>query len=76
MEPKAPVTLEALKKLTGLDAVLGASAYIANGETKMREARDFRDAELAHLASEVGMAEAARLTRLSYSTVKIARGKA
>ncbi len=59
-----------------MQPVLGATAYIANGEAKVREARDFRDAELANLADDVGMAQAARMTGLSYSTVKIARGKA
>lgn len=74
--PDAPTTLDALKKLTGLAAVQGATAYIANGEEKVREARQFRDTALTTLADRVGLAKAAEQSGLSISTVRIARGRA
>lgn len=68
--------MDVLRKLKGLAAVQGATAYIANGEEKVREARKFRDVALAALADEVGLVKASQQSGLSLSTVKIARGKA
>lgn len=71
-----PHTLDELLKMApGLARAEAIRAYIEAGEQKIREARRLRDADLRTLAAEHGPAKAARLTKVSLSTVKLAVGR-
>lgn len=76
MTPQTPHTLDELRKMApGLARAEAIRDYIAAGEDKLREARRLRDADLRALTAEHGPAKAARLARVSLSTVKLAIGR-
>jgi hypothetical protein len=52
-----------------------ATAYIEAGEQKLTAARKERDKALKAMVKQHGLAETARRTGLSQSTVKIAKGR-
>lgn len=74
--PPAPRTLEEVRAVRDPEArIHAASAYIAAGEEKLREARRLRDADVRALIEQHGPAEAARRSHLSLSTVKTIKGR-
>jgi hypothetical protein len=71
-----PHTLDELRKMSpGSDRALAIAAYIKAGEQKLRDARKLRDDDLRALAAQHGPAKAARLAKVSLSTVKLAVGR-
>lgn len=69
-------TLDELsKRKPGPDRLADLTAYIGQGEAKIREARALRDQDLRALAEKHGKAAAARMAGVSLSTVKLAVGR-
>jgi hypothetical protein len=66
---------ELSKRKPGLDRLADLTAYIEQGEAKIRAARALRDEDLRKLADQHGKAAAARMARVSLSTVKLAVGR-
>ena len=70
------MTLEQLRKLRpGPERIHAISEYIALGEEKISDARRLRDEDVRALVAEHGPAQAARLSGLSLSTVKLIKGR-
>lgn len=70
------MTLEQLRKLRpGPERIRAISEYIALGEEKISDARKLRDEDVRTLIAEHGPAEAARMSGLSLSTVKLIKGR-
>jgi hypothetical protein len=70
------VTLDELRRMKpGTDRVKAITEYIEQGEAKIADARKLRDADIRALAAEHGPAQAARMSGLSLSTVKLVRGR-
>jgi hypothetical protein len=69
-------TLEQLgKRKPGPDRLADLTAYIEQGEEKLRAARVLRDEDLRALAAKHGKAAAARMAGVSLSTIKLAVGR-
>ncbi len=72
-----PRTLKELRDLPpGPERIAAARAYIAERENAISEAMAIRNADIRALIAEKGLAEAARMTGLSLSTVKLVKGQA
>jgi hypothetical protein len=73
----APRNLDELRAIKDpQELIQAAHAYIEAGETKLSDARKLRDEAVRVLVKKHGLAETARRTGLSQSTVKMIRGRA
>jgi hypothetical protein len=72
----APRNLDELRAIKDPEQLVhAATAYIKAGEQKLTDARTVRDKAIKALVKQHGLAETARRTGLSQSTVKIAKGR-
>lgn len=72
-----PRTLKELRDMpAGPDRIAAARAYIAEREDAIKEAMAIRNADIRALVAEKGIAETARITDLSQSTIKLVKGQA
>lgn len=71
-----PRTLDALRALPpGADRIAAASAYIAERQAAIDDARAIRNGDIRALVAKHGVAETSRMTGIPQSTVKLVKGQ-
>lgn len=72
-----PRTLKELQDMPpGPNRIIAARAYIAEREHAIADALAIRNADIRELIGQKGLAETARITGLSLSTIKLVKGQA